>query len=225
MTTQPEPRTQALERLSALADGEGGEACLPWASSAWRTDASLRERWHAYHLIGDAIRSDELAGHPDRDESFLRAFRQRLADEPVVMAPQPEVREAAPEVAPRRSRRPWTASAAVAAGFVAVAGVLLVTQEGADPQIAAADLAPVLRPMAVAAPVQPVISPAATLATVSTDPVATETEPVQVPTVRILRDPQLQAYLEAHRQSSGSTALGVPSGFLRAETTATGSKR
>jgi sigma-E factor negative regulatory protein RseA len=32
---------------------------------------------------------------------------------------------------------------------------------------------------------------------------------------KLLRDPRLDRYLSAHQQFAGSSALGVPSGFLR----------
>jgi sigma-E factor negative regulatory protein RseA len=34
----------------------------------------------------------------------------------------------------------------------------------------------------------------------------------------MIRDVRLQQYLAAHKQFGGSTALGVPSGFLRSAT-------
>jgi sigma-E factor negative regulatory protein RseA len=35
---------------------------------------------------------------------------------------------------------------------------------------------------------------------------------------QLVRDARLQRYLAAHKQFGGSSALGVPSGFLRAAT-------
>ena len=51
--------------LSAMADGEAdaaelGRGCAGWASA----DAQTRQSWHAYHLIGDVLRSDDLASAP-----------------------------------------------------------------------------------------------------------------------------------------------------------------
>ena len=43
-------------------------------------------------------------------------------------------------------------------------------------------------------------------------------EPTVVTDQRILRDEQLQRYLAAHKQFAGTTALGVPSAFLRSAT-------
>ncbi len=106
--------------LSALVDGraEGlDEAC-----SRWRDDTALRRDWHAYHLIGDVMRSEDLASPPGHDAAFLAGLRQRLAAEPVVLAPAP----------PQRRRPAWLVPAAAAAGFAVVAGALVVARMGQD---------------------------------------------------------------------------------------------
>jgi sigma-E factor negative regulatory protein RseA len=117
------------QSMSALMDGRLDEASLDSAFSAWRSDAKARECWHAYHLIGDVLRSDELAAAPSRDEAFLASLRSRLAAEPVPLAPG---RRRAVQ-GERGWRQRLVAPAAVAAGFVAVAGVLVVLR-GAAPQ-------------------------------------------------------------------------------------------
>ena len=107
--------------LSALADGQA-DAAEP-ACGLWRDDAAARQTWHAYHLIGDVLRSEDLAREPGRDAAFLAGLRAKLAAEPVVLAPM--------TAAPReRARQPWLLPAAAAAGFVAVAGVLEVLRLG-----------------------------------------------------------------------------------------------
>ncbi len=108
------------EQLSALADGDAG--ALAEACARWRDDPEARQRWHAYHLIGDVLRSDDLASPPGHDAAFLSALRGRLEREPVVLAP-----------APRRHRHWLLPGAAAAAGFVAVAGVVGVLRNGAPP--------------------------------------------------------------------------------------------
>lgn len=77
-----------LEKLSALADGELDSASVAYACAAWRDDEDVRVSWHAYQLVGDVLRSDDLASTPEHDGAFLAALRARLADEPVVLAPQ-----------------------------------------------------------------------------------------------------------------------------------------
>ncbi len=108
--------------LSALADGDA-QAADP-ACAVWRDDAEARRTWHAYQLIGDVMRSDDLARPAARDAAFLAGLRERLAAEPVVLAP-----------VPARRHQHWLLPAVAAAGFVLVAGVLVVarvSQPGAE---------------------------------------------------------------------------------------------
>jgi len=108
--------------LSALADGDATDGEAARAFQAWRDDAGARAAWHSYQLIGDVLRSEDLASEPRADEAFLVALRARLADEPVVLAPQPRAEEAAvaaPAVAnagaAARSRARWQGPVAMAA--------------------------------------------------------------------------------------------------------------
>jgi sigma-E factor negative regulatory protein RseA len=180
----PPPRRECL---SALMDGDA--QALGAACAAWRDDADARAQWHAYHLIGDVLRSEELAQSPAADALFLSTLRVRLAAEPVVLAPAARSVTAVP-------RRRWLASAAVAAGFVVVAGVLVVTRgvlpgDSAAPQIAAAP-APAVRAVAAEA----VLADSA-----------------------LIRDARLDRYLSAHKQYGGSSALGLPGGVLQRAST------
>src|SRR5574341_547341 len=87
MSDRPESTDQLLENLSALADGQLDAGAAAAITSRWRDDQGARSAWHAYHLIGDVLRSDDLA-NARRDEAFLRRLRTRLIDEPVVLAPE-----------------------------------------------------------------------------------------------------------------------------------------
>ncbi|MBC7941537.1 MAG: sigma-E factor negative regulatory protein, partial [Chitinophagaceae bacterium] len=95
---RPEDRLEAESRawLSALADGEGDPLAAERGCAAWREDAGARQAWHTYHLIGDVLRSDELATRPAHDRDFLAALRVKLAAEPVVLAPSIAVPAAPP---------------------------------------------------------------------------------------------------------------------------------
>ncbi len=118
------PGTEQRRCLSAAADGD--TAAMDAATRAWRDDANARATWHAYHLIGDVLRSSDLAAAPARDAAFLSSLRSKLATEPVLLAPpQP--------VASKRPTSAWWTSAAVAAGFVVVAGVLVVARVSVPP--------------------------------------------------------------------------------------------
>jgi sigma-E factor negative regulatory protein RseA len=199
MSSEQSVGSNGAEEFSALVDGELGPDGLVRACASWRSDARSRQTWHAYHLIGDVLRSDDLASHPDRDVDFLNRLRERLADEPAVLAP-PAV-PAGPAIAGRRALRHWRAGAAVAAGFVAVAGVLVVMRSPV-PQAA-----PELARAPVVSPVVPVAADA------GVDQAAYVTDG------RVMRDARLDRYLAAHQQFAGASALCVPSAFLRSATT------
>lgn len=131
MSTQtPKPAEDQRQLLSAAADGDAG--AIDGLCQVWRSSAEARSTWHRYHLIGDAMRSAELARRPAHDEAFLLALRARLAQEPVVLAPT------ARPAAPAASR--WWVPAAAAAGFAVVAGVVVMLRQ-ADPVAAPAPLA------------------------------------------------------------------------------------
>jgi len=126
---QPDARDRQSrgDLLSTLADGEAPATAADEACRQWQTDDALRSDWHVYHLIGDVLRSDELASTPARDAAFVHAVRARLADEPVPLAPRP-----LPAAAPRVRR--WLAPAAVAAGFAVVGvGVFVLRADKAGP--------------------------------------------------------------------------------------------
>jgi sigma-E factor negative regulatory protein RseA len=191
------PITLQPEDLSALCDGEVDDATLGALSAAWRDDESLRARWHRYQLIGDVLRSEDLARAPAADAAFLLALRERLASEPVVLAPTTEVAPdwAAASGAIRPAvRRRWLGSGAIAAGFVAVAAAVFVMQ-----------------PPVEQAAVQLAATPPAAAPTVA---VGLVDQPATANSM-LVRDAGLERYLAAHQQFGGNSALAVPSGFLR----------
>jgi sigma-E factor negative regulatory protein RseA len=112
----------ARQSLSALVDGQATAADVDALCARWRGDMQVREQWATYHLIGDVLRSEDLASRPARDEAFLQSLRQKLAAEPVPLAPRPAAQA-------KSGRLRWqAATAAAAAGFVVVAGVLVMTR-------------------------------------------------------------------------------------------------
>lgn len=206
MSIEQSSMSSHAETLSALVDGEAAPEGVARACTAWRSDASARQTWHAYQLIGDVLRSDDLASAPARDEDFLKRLRDRLADEPVVLAPAPL--QAAQPMAVGRSARRWRAGAAVAAGFVAVAGVLVALQ-APSPQSAPA----------IARAPSPVVPVAATTPLAPPGGEASGEHAVLVTDGKLIRDARLDRYLAAHQRFAGASALGVPSSFLRSATT------
>ncbi len=190
-------RQQQRQALSALLDGEAAQA--DEACSAWRDDPQARADWHAYQLIGELMRSDDVRCAPQRDAQFLGRLRERLAAEPVVLAP-------VPTRAPTRRaawRGAWAAPMAVAAGFAAVAGVLVV--------------------MRVAAPEGPAQDRSAQVANALSEPQAgvqavgtlASTSGVAAVDGRLIRNAELDRYLAAHKQYSNTSALAVPGGMVR----------
>ena len=201
----------AAERLSALVDGELDEAAVVSACGHWKSDGEARCTWHAYQLIGDVLRSDELAAGAGANEQFLVSLRARLAVEPVVLAPAPLVGAA---ISPGRAvaARGWRGSrwmlpSAMAAGLVLVVGTFTTLRPGGlpsngTPAVSLADASSssassMLRPASLEQPAQPM---------------------TVVMNGKIIRDARLDRYLAAHKQFSGSSALGLPSAFLRSAT-------
>jgi sigma-E factor negative regulatory protein RseA len=72
-----------MERISAFMDGEveDGESLAQVARL--KQDASLRQAWETYHVIGDALRGE--TGHAP---GFMGRFSAALEQEPTVLAPQ-----------------------------------------------------------------------------------------------------------------------------------------
>lgn len=218
----------AHEPLSALADGELGPDQVARLATAWRDDAEMRRTWHAYHLIGDVLRSDDLASRPGHDAAFVVALRSRLAQEPVVLAPQRATAVAEPVPVLRRRPR-WRGPAAVAAGFVAVAGVLVVTR-GPLQETAPAPMVAGGTPAAVinggVRPVVETTSPGlvAAPAPVAAAPRLPEAESPAMADGKLIRDARLDRYLAAHQQFAGTSAIGMPSSFLRGATAEAGKR-
>jgi sigma-E factor negative regulatory protein RseA len=189
----------AKERLSALADGEVDGAEPASLCAGWAANAATRRDWHTWHLIGDVLRSEDLASDPHRDRQLCAAIRARLHHEPVVLAP-------GPVTAGHRGR--WAVGGAIAAGLVVVVGTFTVLRPGNDSPVLAQG-----RPAVV--PVVVATAPAAEQS-VAEEPVVAD--------VRMIRDAQLDRYLAAHKQFAGTSALGVPSAFLRSATLDTASR-
>jgi sigma-E factor negative regulatory protein RseA len=232
-----DPKRGQREQMSALLDGELPTAGVREACAAWRDDASVRDTWHAYSVIGDAMRSADLAAVSARDGNFLRDLRARMATEPVVIAPRdarvPAAGSAragtqAPTAARARGRS-WWSGAVAAAGLVVVIGSVVVNKTPAPVGVESATVAPAptVTPPRTASAVGQTVQTSVPLPapTLSTRPqVVAAMEPAPSPGSpgielvsdgSVIRDPQLDRYLLAHKQFSGSSVLGAPSGFLR----------
>lgn len=194
MKSTTAPLERQREWMSALADGQLHGQEFNDAMDALASGDDARTAWHTYHLIGDALRAEQGGGSVQHDASFLRAVRRRLAAEPVwpreVAAPVP-VAEAAvapdwlPEPAANDGLWHWKWVAGLAS--VAVVGTL---GWGLI--------------TGLAGPSDPVLAES-----------APDTIQVRTPQGVVLRDPQLDDLLAAHKQHGGASALQTATGFLR----------
>ncbi len=224
-----------LEQLSALADGELSSEQLQAALAYAQSDAG-QQAWRMYHLVGDVLRSPELAHHSRND--VLSGVRARLALEPrpalVAVASEqleqiarPAQDRAVANGAPVRD----AANASVfrwkmAAGFASVAAVAAIgwsVMLGAPPGSGAPGQGPAL------ALVEPV--PAGSAAGAQDVPLGATAQSSSVVAVAgpngqsvMLRDPRLDALLASHPQYSGPATLQMPASFLRNADFAAGSR-
>ncbi|MDR6214673.1 sigma-E factor negative regulatory protein [Paracidovorax wautersii] len=185
------------EQLSALTDGQlqGDEfaQAMRWAE----TDEGL-QTWQVYHLIGDVMRSSELARPADL--GFLSTLRAELAKAPpVAELAQAQVVQVAPvdtrvEVSANASVFHWKVAAGLAS-LAAVAALGWHTYAGmpgvSGPQLAI---------------VAPVAGPDAATAVAENGPPGQSV---------MIRDPRLDELLAAHRQFGATSNLQMPAGFLR----------
>lgn len=181
------------ERVSDLVDGRLSESECALALQDLLSDPQARKTWYAYHVVGDVLRSAELAPSP-HDHAFLERLEQRLANEP--QAPSAVAGGAVAvkvSVAPSANAEVfrWKLLAGVACtAMLGVVGLSLWTNTGlrGDAQLAAQTR---------------VVPPVPTIVAADTG------------AGTMLRDARLDELMAAHRQLGGHSALQVPAGFLR----------
>lgn len=195
------------EQLSALADGELQDEEFARAVAYAGTQEG-QSAWRMYHLIGDTLRSTQVAHVADPD--LLGRLREQLA-----LEPQPGAATAAPltglAAAPTHAVRhvPEAANASVfrwrlAAGFASLAAVVALgwnTYSGLGESVAPQGVA---QGAQLAAAQPPAVAAPAFMATAN----APQEPPVMI------RDPRLDELLAA-QQFGKTTALQMPAGFLR----------
>ena len=185
------------ELLSALVDGElHGEELEQALACAEGPEGCAS--WELYHLVGDVLRSPDLAHHSQHD--LLSGLRAQLANEPALMLESAQIKQVTaglePAHGPVVALRDPAANGAVflwkvAASFASVAAVAALgwnlmanpaSEQGAQMASVQGVSAPVL--------------------------VATENGDV-------LRDPRLDALLDSHQQYLSRASLQTPADFLR----------
>lgn len=176
VSTQSQPCSQR-ERVSALVDGEAPEGLSLKQILAGLADAE-RATWVQYHLIGDALRSDELTLEPAESSAFMARFSASLAAEPHLLAPAP----AAAPIARRllAMRRRVVPAFAIAAAAATLTWIVVPQMQGVG--------APGAVQVASVSPVQQ--GPLQRVAVAQTG----------AQDVNIIRDASLDQYLEAHQQ-------------------------
>lgn len=189
------------ERLSALADGQlqgdDWNAAVTFAAE----DVEGQATWQLYHLVGDVLRSSDLAR--PADPAFMSRLRHRLAQEPTLAPPSrptlpvpTKVVASVRQEAANASVFRWKLVAGVAslAAVGAIGWTSLVNLSGvggSGPQLA-------LAPAAAFSQGAPVVAVA-------------DADGQQV----MIRDPRLDELLAAHKQFGSTSALQMPAGFLR----------
>ena len=210
------------ELLSALVDGElyGDELSQ---AVAWAEEGEGHASWQLYHLVGDVLRSPELAHHSQHD--LLSGLRAQLAQEPPLSLQPAALEQLAPAQLPMTSAvqslvRDPVANASVfrwkmAAGFASVAAVaamgwnLVVVPAGTGSQLAQAPAARQASvQLAQGMPGAPMMSVPQTDGSVIAVATGNGSEV-------ILRDPRLDELLAAHRQFGSKASLQMPADFLR----------
>ncbi len=178
--------------LSDLMDGFGDSEMDAQRIDKLLADPGSIDTWHAYHVVGDVLRSPELAP-TQSDLAFLQRFEERLAHEP--QRPATVEADSAPVLMAAESANAAVFRWKVLAGMACTAllGVMVLwhspmvgPQDGA--QMAALSKAPTT-------------NLAADIASADAGP--------------MIRDARLDELMAAHRQLGGHSALQVPAGFLR----------
>jgi sigma-E factor negative regulatory protein RseA len=209
------------EQLSAFFDGELQHDDADALCKDAARDLPLAARFSSYALIGDVLRTPELALHTRGDgEAFMQRMRDALAAEPVVLVPA--ALPAAPLLgnAPKtangnnRALRNWGAGVASLAGVAALVMALAPRGEQSGRELAS-----------VSAPAVTAASQAAFTQTAQTAqnaaPAGLQNAPaaglqlVETRNGKMIRDPQLDQYLQAHLRMGSSVV--APAAFVRSQ--------
>lgn len=209
-----EAQANQQEKLSALADGELHDD--EWAQTLnFAASEQGRETWQLYQLVGDVLRSPELARHSHDDGAFLAKLRQGLAQEstPIATATTtaaaPKPTPAAPAPTPA-TFQPATAANDSVFRWKLLAGVAsLATVATLAWSSWSASNAPAEQQWATLA------APSAVTASATTATTAVSANPNHPRAPVMLRDPRLDELVAAHQQFHGPSALQLPANFLR----------
>ena len=212
ISTTPATSLETGELLSALADDELSADELNTLLSEARNgpvSATVQASWNTYQLIGDVLRSPSSVVR-DNDLTFIARFSQRLALEPITFAYERGVAERVNHAAAKAL--PVSVSGDLSNGRVAasndsnfrwkmLAGFASLAAVSVVGWSAAGWLSPAISPQLAQVPAPTVMTAQQVVVTSPQGPV--------------VRDARLEELLAAHRQMGGTSALQMPSGFLR----------
>ncbi|CAM2178666.1 sigma-E factor negative regulatory protein RseA [Paraburkholderia sacchari] len=194
------------EQLSAFVDGEmaGDEQHLNAIFSG--LDQEGRGAWSSYHLIGDVLRSDDLAMSPAASQSFMAGFAARFEAEPHVLAPA--ALPASGQSATHNGRvsrilalrRRVVPSLAVAAAAATLTWIVMPQMRGVG--------------MAGAPQIASVQSAGDHVQRVAMNTVPAQTA-AAMQDGNIIRDARLDEYLEAHQQFAQQPVMSDSMPFIR----------
>ena len=207
--------TESAERVSALVDGQlEGDEFLQ-ALAELESSAEARSNWDAFHMLGDVMRSGAV-GVRAHDAEFVARFRKRLIQTTAELSPVPgDTTEA------KSPSDQWHARSANDGSwwrFGALASVVLAGALGWQGW-QWTDSASSVESSAL-----PGTSAAVTTAGKTNErqmllrPDGTSALAVAPESQVMIRNPQLDALLAAHRQLGGASGLQAPGGFLRSTT-------
>ena len=127
MINQPQLQAEASrsDQLSALVDGRLAGDDFAIALNHLETDDGALAQWHAYHVIGDVLRSPDLAD-AGGDMAFLRRLETRLADEPAPTLAPSEHAVSHPAFPVRTAANNDVFRWKMAAGFASLAAVAAI---------------------------------------------------------------------------------------------------
>lgn len=176
-----------FEHLSSLIDGELDADEVAAVLDALCRDPQLQRHWSELQLVGDALRSAEVAAcHQD---GFCERVRQALAAEPTVLAPRRPARPA--------WRRYSMPGLAVAASVAALAFVAVPLMQSPSPDVMARKQT---------SPAAPVVASTAALP-------ASQAEAKAAAAIANAR--ALDPYFAAHRELTGGSPLPRAAAYLR----------
>lgn len=197
------------EAISALADGELSADEFDQTVTRLGDSEEDRLNWLAYHVTRDVMRGGPSLAS-GAETAFMQRLKQSLAQESPREVISSSIEMIATSAYPVRAgslndskfeaandahfRWKWVA------GLASVVMVSLVGWQAAGSLIGSPEGAQLAQGAPVVAPAVLVAAPAAMPA-------------IDAPVM--LRDPQLDALMAAHRQFGGASALQMPTGFLR----------